>query len=92
MTDVPPQSALTDLERAAGLVAAARRVGVGRVFPNRTFQQIEDDHTPFTQAGIKAVDLIDFSAPQFPPPAQDFVSQRSLDAAGEAVLELARGL
>jgi glutaminyl-peptide cyclotransferase len=74
------------------LRAAARRVGVARVFPNRTFQEIQDDHTSFTQAGIPAIDLIDFSAPQFPPPSQDFVSQRSLDAAGEAVLELVRGL
>jgi hypothetical protein len=74
------------------LRAAARRVGVARVFPNRTFQEIEDDHTSFTHAGIPAIDLIDFSAPQFPPPSQDFVSQRSLDAAGEAVLELVRGL
>jgi hypothetical protein len=76
----------------AKLRAAARRVGVARVFPNRTFQEIQDDHTSFTQAGIPAIDLIDFSAPQFPPPSQDFVSRRSLDAAGEAVLELVRGL
>jgi hypothetical protein len=74
------------------LRAASRRVGVARVFPNRTFQEIEDDHTSFTQAGIPAIDLIDWSAPQFPPPSQDFVSQRSLDAAGEAVFELVRGL
>ena len=87
-----PRELGSDQTLWARLRAAARRVGVGRVFPNRTFQLIEDDHTPFTQAGIPGIDLIDFSAPQFPPPEQDFVSQRSLDAAGEAVLELVRGI
>jgi glutaminyl-peptide cyclotransferase len=43
--------------------AAAQRVGVGAVFPDRTQAGIFDDHTPFLRAGIPAVDLIDWSYP-----------------------------
>ncbi|MDX6553881.1 MAG: glutaminyl-peptide cyclotransferase [Miltoncostaeaceae bacterium] len=72
------------------LRAAARRVGVGAVFPLRRRGEILDDHTPFMRAGIPAIDLIDFDYPPWHTPADtlDKVSARSLDAAGEAVLEL----
>jgi hypothetical protein len=72
------------------LRAAARRVGVGSVFPPRRRPEILDDHTPFMRAGIPAIDLIDFDYPPWHTAADtlDKVSARSLDAAGEAVLEL----
>jgi len=51
---------------------------------------IEDDHTPFAAAGIAAIDLIDFDYPYWHTTADtpDKLSVRSLDAVGEAVLEL----
>lgn len=73
------------------LRAAARAVGVGSLFPaNATAGEVLDDHTPFTQRGIPAIDLIDID---YPPrdslqDTLDKVSQRSLDAVGETVLRL----
>jgi glutaminyl-peptide cyclotransferase len=76
----------------SALRAAARRVGVGAVFPNRTVGQILDDHTPFARAGIPAIDLIDFTYPPWHTTADtlDKISARSMDAAGEALVELVR--
>jgi hypothetical protein len=72
------------------LRAAANAVGVGALFPDATSGQILDDHTPFTQRGIPAIDLIDFDYPPRDTLADtlDKVSARSLDAVGEAVLRL----
>jgi hypothetical protein len=76
----------------ARLRAAARRVGVAGVFPDRVRGAIEDDHTPFAAAGLPAIDLIDFDYPPFHTRGDDVsaVSERSLDAAGEALVELLR--
>jgi glutaminyl-peptide cyclotransferase len=76
----------------ARLRAAAQRVGVGSVFPNRVRGGIEDDHTPFAAAGLPAIDLIDFDYPPFHTRRDNVgaVSERSLDAAGEALFELLR--
>ena len=65
---------------------------MARYFPNATRPEILDDHTPFTRAGIPAIDLIDFDYPWWHTPEDtvDKLSQRSLDASGEAVLELLR--
>jgi glutaminyl-peptide cyclotransferase len=74
--------------------AAAKRVGVGAVFPASTELEIWDDHTPFLRAGIPAVDLIDFSY-RYADGLQDTIdklSVASLDAVGEAVLDLAARL
>jgi glutaminyl-peptide cyclotransferase len=70
--------------------AAAKRVGVGQVFPNATGTGIFDDHTPFLRAGIPAVDLIDWD---YPPQhtlrdTYDKLSIESVDAVGETVVEL----
>lgn len=47
-----------------------------------------DDHTPFLQAGITAVDIIDFDFPYWHTTNDtlDKISQESLDAVGETVL------
>jgi glutaminyl-peptide cyclotransferase len=76
----------------ARLRAAARRVGVAGVFPDRVRGPIEDDHTPFAAAGLPAIDLIDFDYAPFHTRGDDLsaVSERSLDAAGEALVELLR--
>jgi glutaminyl-peptide cyclotransferase len=76
------------------LRAAARRVGVARVFPAGTQNTVLDDHTPFLRAGIPAIDLIDFDYACWQKPCDTMaqVSKASMDAAGEAVLELVREL
>lgn len=74
----------------AKLRSAAGAVGVGSLFTDEEGVEILDDHTPFMDAGIPAIDVIDFDYP----PADtlrdtlDKVSERSLDAVGEAVYEL----
>jgi glutaminyl-peptide cyclotransferase len=81
----------SDVALWARLRRAAGEVGVGAVFPPANAAvQILDDHTPFTQRGVPAIDLIDFDYPQRDS-LQDTmaaVSERSLDAVGEAVHRL----
>ena len=74
------------------LRAAAQRVGSGAAFPDATSGEVQDDHTPFMQRGIPAIDLIDFTFPCWHKTCDDLsaVSERSLDLSGEAVLELLR--
>jgi glutaminyl-peptide cyclotransferase len=76
------------------LRSAAGRVEAGRVFPDETQGAISDDHIPFLQAGIPAIDLIDFDFPCWHRRCDDLsaVSPRSLDAVGETVYELLREL
>jgi Zn-dependent M28 family amino/carboxypeptidase len=78
----------------ARLRAAAKRVGVGSVFPPATTPAISDDHEPFVLKGIPAIDLIDFDFACWHRPCDTMsaVSARSLDAVGEATLELLRAL
>jgi glutaminyl-peptide cyclotransferase len=76
------------------LRAAARRVGAAPVFPDATAGAVSDDHVPFLRRGIPSIDLIDFDFPCWHRPCDDLtvVSERSLDAVGETVLELVRSL
>ena len=85
-----PREAGSDIDMWEQLRAAATGVGVGALFPSRISGQILDDHTPFTQRGIPAIDVIDFDYPQRDTLADnlDAVSARSLDAVGEAVVRL----
>ena len=78
----------------ARLRAAAKRVGVGSVFPPATFPAVSDDHVPFIRNGIPAIDLIDFDFACWHRSCDRLsaVSARSLDAVGEATLELLRSL
>jgi Zn-dependent M28 family amino/carboxypeptidase len=73
---------------------AARRVGVAAVFPPRSQGSILDDHVPFLEQGVPAIDLIDFDFPCWHKTCDDLsvVSVRSLDAVGETVVELLRRL
>jgi hypothetical protein len=72
--------------------AAAKRVGVGGIFPNRTQAGIFDDHTPFLRASIPAVDVIDWSYPykDTVEDTYDKLSVDSVDAVGETIVELIR--
>ena len=74
------------------LRAAARRVGAQAAFPTVKRSEITDDHTPFAEDGVPAIDLIDFEFDCWHRRCDDMsaVSQRSLDVSGEAVLELLR--
>lgn len=89
-----PREASSDPRLWRRLRAAARRVGTLRHFPARTSGAILDDHTPFLERGVPAIDLIDFEFACFHRPCDDLsaVSERSLDVTGETVLELLRSL
>ena len=89
-----PREQGSDAALWARLRAAARRAGTTGAFPDRTTGEILDDHTPFAQAGIPAIDVIDFTYPEWHTAADtlDQIGARSLDTAGETVLELLREL
>jgi glutaminyl-peptide cyclotransferase len=77
------------------LRAAARAVGVGKVFPAEDLGGgIQDDHLPFIRQGVPSIDLIDFDFPCWHRRCDDLsrISARSLDASGETVYELLRRL
>ena len=76
------------------LRAAAKRVGAQRVFPDVTDNPVSDDHVPFLRRGVPAIDLIDFDFPCWHRPCDDLdvVSEASVDAVGETILDLIRRL
>jgi hypothetical protein len=73
----------------ADLRAAAERVGAQSAFPDEEQGGVQDDHTPFVEKGIPAIDLIDFDFPCWHQTCDDLtaVSKASLDLSGETVLE-----
>jgi hypothetical protein len=89
-----PRDESSDPRLWAKLRSAAQRVGSGRAFPDETQGTVLDDHTPFLQAGVPSIDLIDFTFPCWHKLCDNLsaVSERSLDTSGEAVLELMRRL
>lgn len=72
------------------LRAAAARAGVVSVFPGGTVGEVYDDHTPFARQDIPAIDLIDFDYACFHKRCDRLgqIDERSLDATGEALVEL----
>lgn len=71
------------------LVIAANEVGVERFFSRQAGPGILDDHSPFLRAGVPAIDLIDWSYPGHSlADGLDKLSRSSLDAVGEAVVQL----
>lgn len=74
---------LTDL-----IWASARRLGHGRHF-RETTTFIEDDHVPFLQAGVPAVDLIDLEYPPWHTAGDtvDQTSAASLQVIGDVLLD-----
>ena len=76
------------------LRAAASRVGAAGVFPSTTQGDVLDDHIPFVKEGVPSIDLIDFNFPCWHRRCDNMsaVSERSVDAVGETVYELLRGL
>jgi glutaminyl-peptide cyclotransferase len=72
------------------LRAAARRVGAQAAFPDEVSGAVTDDHTPFQRRGVPAIDLIDFTFRCWHKTCDDMsaVSARSLDLAGETVVQM----
>jgi len=66
----------------------AEDLGYGDKFINSSKYSMEDDHTPFLEAGIPAVDLIDFDYPYWhtTQDTPDKVSAESLKAVGDTLL------
>jgi Peptidase family M28 len=89
-----PREGSSDPDLWRGLRAAARAVGVGRHFPADVQGTIYDDHLPFLREGVPSIDLIDFDFPCWHRRCDDLsaVSERSLDATGEAVRRLLASL
>ncbi|HWI08831.1 MAG TPA: M28 family metallopeptidase [Solirubrobacteraceae bacterium] len=83
-----PRELNSDPRLWARLRSAAKDVGVGSIFPAGTAgTAIIDDHVPFIERGVRAIDVIDFDYPQRDTLQDDLdaVAERSLDAVGEAV-------
>jgi Peptidase family M28 len=74
------------------LRGAAVRAGTGALFPAGEQGAVIDDHTPFLEAGIPAIDLIDFRYRCWQKLCDDLsqVSQANLQRVGSTVLELIR--
>jgi glutaminyl-peptide cyclotransferase len=89
-----PREGYSDEELWERLRRAARRVGAGATFPDATQGSIQDDHLPFLEEGVPAIDLIDFDFSCFHRRCDDLsvVSERSLDAVGETVLHMLASL
>jgi peptidase M28-like protein len=89
-----PREGSSDPALWGKLRAAARRAGAEGVFPDAAGASILDDHTPFLEQGVPAIDLIDFDFPCFHRRCDDLsaVSERSLDSVGETVLGLVASL
>jgi len=68
--------------------AVAQSLGYGDVFLSEYKYSMIDDHTPFLEAGIPAVDIIDFDYPYWhtTQDTPDKVSAESLHAVGETLL------
>jgi hypothetical protein len=82
-----PREGTSDVHLWALLRAGAGRAGVAAYFPNDVGPSIYDDHTPFQARGVPSIDLIDWDFPCYHKACDDLssVSERSLDASGEAV-------
>ncbi len=85
-----PREGSSDAALWAQLRAAAKRVGAVSSFPDTAQTTIYDDHTPFIERGVAAIDLIDLEYPWRDTLADsvDKVSPRALDVTGETVYEL----
>ena len=85
-----PREGSSSIELWGRLRSAATRAGVGSYFPPTSDVEVEDDHTPFLQRGVPAINLIDWTFPCWHKTCDNLsaVSEKSLDASGEAVAAL----
>jgi glutaminyl-peptide cyclotransferase len=77
----------SNLALATEIWMQAAKLGYGQQFIPKPKYSMEDDHTPFLEAGIPAVDIIDFDYPYWHTSADtpDKVSAASLQAVGETL-------
>ena len=89
-----PREGNSDPNLWSRLRSAAQRVGHAEHFPSGVVNPMLDDHVPFAEQGVPSIDLIDFTFDCWHQTCDDrsAVSERSLDATGETVLELLRSL
>ena len=85
-----PREANSNRRLWSRLRAAAERAGTAATFPSGTASAILDDHIPFIERGVRAIDLIDFDFDCFHRTCDDLsaVSEDSLDRVGETAMEL----
>ena len=78
----------SDARLTAEIWAQAAKLGYEQYFQPVPGPRILDDHTPFLQAGIPAVDIIDFDYPHWHTTADtlDKVSAESLQVVGDTLL------
>lgn len=84
-----PREANSDIEMWSRLRAAAKKVGASVTFPDEVGPSLIDDHFPFVEAGIPAIDLIDFDYEyrDTNEDQPDKLSKLSLNAVGETVAQ-----
>lgn len=77
----------SNVEIRTEIWSTAERLGYGDVFINSEKFAMLDDHTPFLEAGIPAVDIIDFDYPYWHTISDtpDKVSAESLGAVGDTL-------
>jgi Zn-dependent M28 family amino/carboxypeptidase len=77
----------SDPKLTAEIWAQAAALGLAKYFIATPKYDMIDDHSPFLQAGIPAVDIIDFDYPYWHTSADtlDKVSAQSLQAVGETL-------
>jgi len=77
----------SDPELTKEIWAVAADLGYTQFIPEYKYRMI-DDHIPFIQAGIRAIDIIDFDYPYWHTTSDtlDKVSAESLNAVGETIL------
>jgi len=77
----------SDPELTSAIWTQAAALGYGKEFIAQPKYDMIDDHTPFIEAGIPAVDIIDFDYPYWHTSADtaDKVSAKSLQAVGETL-------
>jgi len=77
----------SNLEIRQDIWSTAQKLGYGDKFINQEKYSMEDDHTPFLEAGLPAVDLIDFDYPYWhtTQDTADKVSVESLHAVGDTL-------
>lgn len=82
-----PMEANSDPVLRTSIWDTAAKLGYGNIFIPQTKYSIEDDHLPFIQAGIPAVDIIDLDYTYWHTTADtpDHVSAQSLQAVGDVL-------
>lgn len=82
-----PMEANSDPVLRTSIWDTAAKLGYGNIFIPQTKYSIEDDHSPFIQAGIPAVDIIDLDYTYWHTTADtpDHVSAQSLQAVGDVL-------